>query len=254
MMMARQQVVYRNVVFCFGKNKIHTCKPTFGGREKCYTKQKVFPAVRSNVWHFGYMGHTAVRGWNRFIVSTHIMYVHILCAYGHQFPWGWYISVELIWTGTIYVYCARTRITHNLPLVCAVRSEYNVFKAIFLCVMSSFCIHYYTLCNSIQHCLYYCVYFIFFLVFCYRRYMLKCHFIDVAFLLFSGAFWRWFEGFCWYSYSLTVCNIDRTLFKFCLKFCFIYHYNFNERLFSKRIFLVQAHRTCTMHVDNYNCI
>lgn len=43
------------------KNKIHTCKPTFGGREKVFTKQKVFPAV--DVWHLVTCGlHAVVRG------------------------------------------------------------------------------------------------------------------------------------------------------------------------------------------------
>jgi len=69
MTMARQQVVYQNIVFLYGK-KIHTCKPTFGRRGKVLYETKGVPS-RSNVWRFCYQGGSFIlivssRGRNRF--------------------------------------------------------------------------------------------------------------------------------------------------------------------------------------------
>lgn len=54
MAMARQQVVYRNIVFLLGK-KIHTCKPTYRRRGKVLYETKGVLS-RSNVWRFCYIG------------------------------------------------------------------------------------------------------------------------------------------------------------------------------------------------------
>jgi len=53
MTMARQQVVYRNIVFFM--EKIHTCKPTFWRCGKVLYETKGVPS-RSNIGHFCYQG------------------------------------------------------------------------------------------------------------------------------------------------------------------------------------------------------